>query len=70
MGDPAVDAALTQASNELGLAEWYRDCVRPLLRSGRAGYPGCCGGSCEPCNQILVLVADRTLQLLGRDRVE
>ncbi len=70
MGDPAVDAALKQASDELGLEEWYRDCVRPLLRDGRAGFPRCCGGGCEPCNQILVMVAERALELLGRERVE
>lgn len=70
MGDPAVDAALKQASEELGLEEWYRDCVRPLMRSGPAGYPSCCGGGCEPCSQILVQVADRALEILGRERVE
>ncbi|MBN9159556.1 MAG: hypothetical protein BGO98_01390 [Myxococcales bacterium 68-20] len=70
MGDPVVDAALEQASNELGLETWYRDCVRPLIRSGPAGYPGCCGGGCEPCNQILVQVAERVLEILGRDRVD
>ncbi len=70
MGDPAVDAALEQASDELGLEEWYRDCVRPLLRSGPEGYPGCCGGGCEPCSQILVQVANRTLEILGVERLE
>ncbi|MBX3187329.1 MAG: hypothetical protein KF819_09955 [Labilithrix sp.] len=70
MGDPAVDAALKQASEELGLEAWYRDCVRPLMRSGPDGYPSCCGGGCEPCSQILIQVAERALELLGRDRVE
>ncbi len=27
----ATDAALEKASEELGLASYYRDCVRPLL---------------------------------------
>lgn len=70
MSDPRVDAALKQASDELGLQEWYRDCVRPLLRTGPSGYPRCCGGGCEPCNQTLVLVADRVLELLAVDKLE
>jgi len=69
VSDPEVDAALKKASAELGLQEWYRDCVRPLLRTGAEGYPRCCGGGCEPCNQLLCNVADRTLQLLGRTKL-
>lgn len=59
-----MDAALAQASDELGLATYYRDIVRPLLRSPREGWPRCCGGGCEPCTQLLCLVAERTLALL------
>ena len=70
MSDRAVDSALEQASNELGLEEWYRDCVRPLLRDGPDSYPRCCGGGCEPCSQLLVQVAERVLELLGRDRLD
>lgn len=65
MGDPTLDSALKQASDELGLDEWYRDCVRPLLRDGPTRYPQCCGGGCEPCNQLLVRVAERTRELLA-----
>ncbi|MFO0738916.1 MAG: hypothetical protein U0270_23655 [Labilithrix sp.] len=65
MGDPTLDSALKQASDELGLDEWYRDCVRPLLRDGPARYPRCCGGGCEPCNQLLVRVAERTRELMA-----
>jgi hypothetical protein len=61
-----VTAALAAASAGLGLAGWYADCVRPLLRSPRAQWPGCCGGGCEPCAASLVAVADETLRLLGR----
>lgn len=60
-----VDAALEKASDELGLESYYRDCVRPLLGQPRNQWPTCCGGTCEPCSQILVLVADRVQQLLG-----
>jgi len=67
MDDPELDAALAAASDELGLEEWYRDCVRPILRAPREGWPRCCGGSCEPCNQLLVNVAERVLQRLGRE---
>lgn len=59
-----LDAALEKASDELGLASYYRDCVRPLLKQARDQWPTCCGGTCEPCSQLLVLVADRTLSLL------
>jgi len=62
-----VDAALAKASDELGLASYYRDCVRPLLGQPREQWPTCCGGSCEPCSQLLVTVADRVLTLLGDD---
>jgi hypothetical protein len=61
-----LDAALEKASDELGLESYYRDCVRPLLGQPREQWPTCCGGSCEPCSQILVLVADRVHTLLGK----
>jgi hypothetical protein len=62
-----VDAALQRASDELGLATYYRDCVRPLLAQPREQWPTCCGGGCEPCNQILVMVADRVAAILSLD---
>ncbi len=62
----ALDAALEKASDELGLATYYRDCVRPLLGQPREQWPTCCGGTCEPCSQILVLVADRVQTLLAK----
>ena len=62
----ATDAALEKASDELGLASYYRDCVRPLLAQPREQWPTCCGGACEPCSQLLVLVADRVQTLLGK----
>ena len=62
-----LDAALEKASDELGLASYYRDCVRPLLRQPREQWPTCCGGSCEPCSQLLVSVATRTLELLATE---
>lgn len=60
-----VDEALHAASEERGLQDYYRDMVRPLLRMPREQWPTCCGGGCEPCAQILVSVADRTLTLLA-----
>ena len=62
----ALDAALAKASDELGLETYYRDCVRPLLGQPREQWPTCCGGTCEPCSQILVLVADRVQTILGK----
>ena len=59
-----LDGALAKASDELGLASYYRDCVRPLLAQPREQWPTCCGGSCEPCSQLLCLVAERVQALL------
>lgn len=63
----AINAALTRASDENALPEYYRDLVRPLLRMSRDQWPTCCGSTCEPCSVALVRVADRTLSLLGTD---
>lgn len=64
---PEFAAALEQAGHELGLAEWYRDCVRPLLSMPKKQWPTCCGGGCEPCAQLLVAVAQRVCELLEVD---
>ena len=64
--DEALEAALTQASDEFGLQTYYRDCVRPLLNMPEEQWPACCGSTCEPCQQTLVNVASRVLTLLGR----
>lgn len=58
-------AALAQASSELGLQEYYRSCVRPLCTMPRSQWPQCCAGGCEPCAQVLVAVAERVHELLG-----
>ena len=60
-----LDEALEQAAVENGLADYYVDCVRPLLRDGPGRYPRCCGGSCEPCAEQLIRVAKRTMELMG-----
>jgi hypothetical protein len=60
-------AALAQASDEMGLQDYYSDCVRPLLSMPMSQWPTCCGGGCEPCSQTLVSVAVRVCQLLGVD---
>lgn len=65
MSKPTLDAALAMASDELGLQDYYRDCVRPLLKMPEEQWPRCCGGGCEPCNQLLVQVAQRVRTLLG-----
>lgn len=62
-----LDEALARASEENGLAEYYRDIVRPLIRDNSAGesrWPRCCGGGCEPCAEQLIRVAKRTLELM------
>lgn len=63
-----LDEALKRASEEHGLAEYYRDIVRPLLRNPEGRWPWCCGGGCEPCAQTLVKVAARALELSGTPR--
>jgi len=64
---PEFTAALAQASSEMGLQDYYRDCVRPLLSMPVTQWPTCCGGGCEPCSQILVTVATRICELLRID---
>lgn len=59
-----VDRALAEASDEYGLEDYYRDCVRPLLVQPEEQWPSCCGGGCDPCTQVLVAVAKRTLAKL------
>jgi Na+-translocating ferredoxin:NAD+ oxidoreductase RNF subunit RnfB len=60
-----LEQALVQASEEVGLQDYYRDMVRPLLRMPRSQWPSCCGAGCEPCAQTLVAVAERVNDLLG-----
>lgn len=60
-------SALAQASAELGLKEYYRDCVRPLFSMPITQWPQCCAGGCEPCAQTLVAVALRVQELLESD---
>jgi hypothetical protein len=66
MSDRSEEEALAQAAKEDGLADYYRDCVKPLLVEPYR-WPRCCGGGCEPCAEQLIRVARRTLELLGRD---
>ena len=61
---PGFEAALTRAGEELQLAEWYRDCVRPLFNMPRSQWPRCCGRGCEPCAEQLKEVAERIETLL------
>ncbi len=65
-----LESALAQASEEWGLQSYYQDCVKPLLYQPREQWPGCCGGGCEPCAQTLVRVAERVLELLGRETLK
>jgi hypothetical protein len=62
---PEFAAALTQASEEFGLQDYYKDCVRPLLSMPITQWPSCCGGGCQPCSQTLIAVATRVCQLLN-----
>jgi hypothetical protein len=64
--DEALEAALTEASDQHRLQTYYRDCVRPLLTMPRTQWPRCCGRGCEPCADQLIDVANRVCELLGR----
>jgi len=59
------EAALERASDELALAPWYRDCVRPLFNMPSSQWPRCCGRGCEPCAEQLIAVAERVGELLN-----
>lgn len=62
---PEFTAALIQASEEIGLPDYYRSSVRPLFSLPLSQWPTCCGGGCEPCAQILIAVAHRVYELCG-----
>lgn len=61
------EAALARASDELRLADYYRDCVRPLFNMPQTQWPRCCGRGCEPCAEQLIAVAERVAQLLANE---
>ena len=58
-----LEAALHAASEEHRLPSYYCDCVRPMLRDPEGRWPRCCGGGCEPCNELLVRVARRVIAI-------
>lgn len=62
--DPKLQAAIDAASDEVGLPTYYRSCVRPIVSAPPERWPRCCGGGCEPCNQVLTEVARRVLERL------
>jgi hypothetical protein len=62
---PGFRTAFVQASDECGLADYFRDCVLPLFSMPMSRWPGCCAGNCLPCARTLVAVALRTYVLLG-----
>ena len=66
----ALDRALAESAAEGGLPEYYRDCVRPLLRMPVTQWPRCCNGGCDPCSETLRAVAAATLARLGRSVVD
>ncbi|MBP6833128.1 MAG: hypothetical protein KA978_20235 [Deltaproteobacteria bacterium] len=66
----ALDQALDESADEAGLPDYYRSCVRPLLRMPTSQWPRCCGGGCEPCSETLRRVASLTLARLGRSVVD
>ena len=66
----ALDRALDESADEAGLPDYYRSCVRPLLRMPTSQWPRCCGGGCEPCSEMLRRVASLTLARLGRSVVD
>jgi len=64
---PEFEAALARASDDLQLASYYRDCVRPLLHMPTSQWPRCCGRGCEPCADELIAVAQRVIALLSAE---
>ena len=68
LDNPKFAVALDRAGEELGLPDYYRSSVRPLFRMPATQWPMCCGGSCEPCAQTLVAVAERVCVLIGVNR--
>jgi hypothetical protein len=60
-----VRAAVDEASEEVGLATWYRSSVMPLMKLPESQFPECCGGGCEPCASTLTEVAVRARRKLA-----
>jgi len=63
--DEKYAAALAAASDEVGLPEHYRACVRSIVIAPLERWPRCCGSGCEPCNEVLSEVARRVLARLA-----
>jgi len=63
----ALEVLIPNASDEIGLKDYYRDCVRPILGTPPSRWPRCCGGGCEPCAETLRAVAARVHEILGVD---
>lgn len=63
--DAKLDAAIAEAADEVGLQPYYRACVRPIVAAPKERWPRCCGGGCEPCNDVLCDVARRVQARLG-----
>jgi hypothetical protein len=61
----SLDEALAAAASEHRLSECYVSIARPLVVNPNAPRPQCCGGTCEPCAELLNRVADRALELLA-----
>jgi hypothetical protein len=57
--DERLQAALDEASDEVGLPSYYRSCVKPILAAPPERWPRCCDSGCEPCNLVLCEVARR-----------
>lgn len=57
--DERLDALIAAAGDEVGLQPYYRACVRPIVSAPVERWPRCCGGGCEPCNDVLCEVARR-----------
>lgn len=59
-----LEQTLARVSDEVGLQPYYRACVKPILNAPPERWPRCCGGGCEPCNEVLTEVARRVLREL------
>jgi hypothetical protein len=68
MDEERYQAALNAASDEVGLASYYRSCVRSIVTAPPERWPRCCDSGCEPCNRVLCEVARRVQAKLAEGK--
>ncbi|MCA8969419.1 MAG: hypothetical protein KDC95_06535 [Planctomycetes bacterium] len=57
-GSPEFEAILTQAMQDNGIHEAFRETVRRLVFEDGDGWRRCCGSGCDPCVEQFARAVD------------